>query len=139
MYPDVKLWVDRPDDVKGYNKLGWFEEIYQGKSGDCYLLASLSTIATRPHLIKEAFVQKETNKAGVYTIKFHIRGKPWLITIDDLFQFEHNNIFNPIFSSKGPNFLFGRLSHEYPSLWAPLLEKAYAKYVGNFVNLTHGN
>ena len=43
-----------------------------------------------------------------------------------------------MFSEKGPNLLFGRISEDYPSLWAPLMEKAYSKIVGNYINVKDG-
>jgi len=28
-------------------------------------------------------VNTETNDEGIYNVKFYIRGKPWIVTIDD--------------------------------------------------------
>ena len=51
--------------------------------GDCYWLATLSAAAVKPDLIKQAFVTREANAAGIYNVKLYIRGKPWVMTIDD--------------------------------------------------------
>ena len=98
----------------------------------------MSASAVKPDLIKQLFVTKETNAAGIYNVKLYIRGKPWVVTIDDSNMFENDTIFHKWFSDVEPNLLFGRLSEDYPSIWAPLLEKAYAKYIGNMVNLHAG-
>ena len=66
-----------------YNELGWSNEVSQGKVGDCYFIASIIALGLRPDLVKDMFVQTEANRAGVYTLKLYVRGKPWLITLDD--------------------------------------------------------
>lgn len=55
----------------------------QSSLGDCYLVAAMSTVAWRPQLIKNLFDSNTTSEAGIYNIKLYIRGKPWLVQIDD--------------------------------------------------------
>ena len=54
------------------------------------------------------------NAAGIYALTFYIRGKPWVIDVDD-----------QLFFSKG------KLTFAQPSkkgiMWGPILEKAWAK------------
>jgi len=43
----------------------------------------MSEVALYPHLIRDRFITREVNQAGIYTLELFIRGKPWAITIDD--------------------------------------------------------
>ena len=67
----------------------------QSSLGDCYLVAAMSTVAWRPQLIKNLFDSNTTSEAGIYNIKLYIRGKPWLVQIDDemLFMKDEEGIF----------------------------------------------
>jgi hypothetical protein len=50
------------------------------------LLASISALGEFPELIKDMFILgDELNDNGIYGIKFFVRGKPWVISVDDLF------------------------------------------------------
>ena len=93
-------------------------------------MASLSALGKKPEAVKNLFITKEVNKVGLYTLKLYIRGKPWLITIDDSLQFENDTFIHRWFTGVQPNALLARPSDQYPSLWALLLEKAFAKYLG---------
>ncbi len=77
MYPDAKLWG---------NTLSWTDAI-QGQVGNCFLLASLSALAEFPINIKNLFLTDSKNSAGIYAVKFFVRGKPWVITVDDYIPF----------------------------------------------------
>jgi hypothetical protein len=43
----------------------------------------MSSIAVDKDKIKKVFITKEVNKAGIYTLKLMIRGRPWVLTVDD--------------------------------------------------------
>ena len=60
-------------------------------------------------------------------MRLYIRGKPWIITIDD------NMLFN------GPSFAptlkfagYGQVDKDKAAMWGPLLEKAWAKMKGTY-------
>ena len=58
--------------------------------GDCYLISSLSSLTKHEEFIRnKIFITKNVNKAGIYTLRLFVRGKPWLITIDDEFAFRN--------------------------------------------------
>jgi len=59
----------------------------QGMAGTCYIEASLGALAEFPTLVKNVFVTQEKNEAGIYAFRFYIRGKPWVVTVDDNFLF----------------------------------------------------
>lgn len=90
----------------------------------------MTSVAWRPNLIKKLFDSNRVSQAGIYTVKLYIRGKPWLIQIDDEMLFEKGN--NP------QNLRFAKFDPKSNSLWAPLLEKAFAKVKGNYYNTIAG-
>ena len=128
--PEYPLWRDRPNssDIKHGNGLGWWDEIRQGGVGNCYAIASLSAVATNPSYIKDIFVNKEKNAAGVYTVQFYIRGKPHLITIDD----------EVLWDNHAKDLYFANPNTNNPSIWGPLLEKAWSKIQFNYFNSNGG-
>jgi calpain-15 len=87
-------WIDKSVDASRFKSLQWkrFEDvytgqdpqvfsvgidpndIYQGALGDCYFLATLSSLAEFPDRIESMFVTKTINTAGIYMIKFFIDG-----------------------------------------------------------------
>lgn len=77
-------------------------------------------------MIKDIFQQKEANKAGIYTVRFYVRGKPVYITIDDEVSMTEPLSFNP-FAKHPIDVTFGELDPNNPTIWGMLLEKAYAK------------
>jgi hypothetical protein len=60
------------------------------------------------------FLTPVDNAAGIYGLTFYIRGKPWVIDVDDKLFFSR-----------------GKLTFAQPSkkgiMWGPILEKAWAK------------
>ena len=80
VFPNASLW----GDGNGID----FSDTTQGQGGTCYLIAALSSLANYPEYIKDIFLEDEDlNINGIYTLKFFIRGKPWLVTVDDIFVF----------------------------------------------------
>ena len=73
MYPDATLWGADPD----------WGQVYQGGAGTCYIMAAMAALSEWPDLIKSTFLTQQKNDEGIYAIRFYIRGKPWLITVDD--------------------------------------------------------
>lgn len=59
----------------------------------------------------------------MYGFQFHIRGKPWVVTIDDTMLFD-----NP----SNPNLVFSFLDNGGTVIWPALLEKAFAKMKGSY-------
>ena len=43
----------------------------------------MSSAAEFPYLIKNVLLTQAVNKASIYGFKFWIRGKPWVVAIDD--------------------------------------------------------
>jgi len=137
-YGSFPLWTDR-DPSKPTSRLGWWNEVLQGSLGNCYLITSMSSVAAlRPDKIKDLFVQKEKNSAGIYNIKLYIRGRPTLITVDDNLLFEYSTPSWTSITGDLKNLFYARISQDNPALWAPLLEKAFAKVGTNYGNTEGG-
>lgn len=100
-------------------------DINQGALGNCWFLAAIAALAENPALIKHLFITKEYNEKGLYQLRI-CKGGEWVkVTVDD---------YIPCYYSGGP--MFCRASGD--ELWVLLLEKAYAKVHGNYVQLRAG-
>ncbi|EGR31619.1 hypothetical protein IMG5_106010 [Ichthyophthirius multifiliis] len=109
----------------GLGKLISPYDIKQGALGDCYFLASLSSLAQQPQRILELFITRIVNNYGIYCVKICYDGEWQAVTLDDLIPCKDNK---PIFTkSNGIN-----------ELWVLLLEKAYAKLFKNYYNIESG-
>jgi len=51
------------------------------------LIASLGSVGEFPELVKEMFVTQTKNDQKIHGIKFYIRGKPWVVSIDEKMLF----------------------------------------------------
>jgi len=98
----------------------------QGNAGTCYIEASMGALAEFPDLVKSVFLTQEENKSGIYAIRFFVRGKPHVVTVDDTFLFYDDpydgNTRKPYYARIGQN-------NQY---WAMILEKAWAKLKGTY-------
>jgi hypothetical protein len=114
-YSDAELWGSD-------GEIG-FTDIVQGNA-PAYLKASLSSFAEFPDLVRSAILNDGVSDNGIYNVRFYIRGKPWVVSIDDYFPFE---------DASDPELLFGAIG-EGNAMWGPLLLKAWAKVKGNYLN-----
>ena len=53
------------------------------------MITALSAVSQHPEKIKALFDEKERNSAGLYTVTMFVRGKPYIMTIDDSVQFTY--------------------------------------------------
>jgi hypothetical protein len=104
-------------------------DVLQGQAGDCYLLATLGALAkSRPGVIKHAL---HPNRDGTVTVTFKTRdanGKvtPHKVRVDRELAGPRND---RLYAEEG------RSGHEQ---WVPIIEKAYAKWKGNFDKIGNG-
>jgi len=99
-------------------------------------MSSISGVAEFPELIRNMFVTKEKNVAGITQVQFYIRGKPWTFDIDSKFLFK-----NPDYSGGDDKLEYAYINtYEVAQtvMWAPLLEKAWAKIKGNYMQADGG-
>ena len=91
----------------------------------------MSALGEFPTQVKDVFVTKEKNDVGIYGVKFYIRGKPWVISIDDIHLFRKTGL--------GYTYLkFAQQSADDKAIWGAMLEKAWAKLRGNYLNSEGG-
>ena len=55
-------------------------------------MASIASLAEFPSQIKDVFLTTKMNKAGIYAVKFYIRGKPWVVEVDDKMLFRKSEV-----------------------------------------------
>eukprot|EP00931_Biecheleriopsis_adriatica_P070206 TRINITY_DN43995_c0_g1_i1.p1 TRINITY_DN43995_c0_g1~~TRINITY_DN43995_c0_g1_i1.p1 ORF type:complete len:477 (-),score=73.51 TRINITY_DN43995_c0_g1_i1:116-1450(-) len=107
------------------------DDIIQGSIGDCWLMASMSCFASYPDKIKSLFSENEVSAQGKYNISLYdIEAESWqTVTIDDRIPCT--------LTDRGLQPIFCRPNGE--ELWALLLEKAVAKFIGSYGRLALGN
>ena len=94
-------------------------------------MASLSSLAVDSEKIKLMFLNEE-NAFGIYALRFFVRGKPWLVTVDDsvLVKYSTTTKFDLYYSKFNPRTY---------SFWPMLVEKAWAKIIGCYSNAETGS
>ncbi|MFM7853666.1 MAG: C2 family cysteine protease, partial [Flammeovirgaceae bacterium] len=104
------------------------QDVIQGSLGNCYLLSVCSTIAEFPKRLEKIFLVKELNAAGIYCVLLFVDGEAKKVIIDDRIPYE-KSIKNLPFAKLGKN----------KNIWPILIEKAWAKYLGNYQNTIQGS
>ena len=95
----------------------------QGALGDCWLAAALSIVTQQPLLLHALFAAADI-RAGVYTVRLFHEGGWRFIMVDD---------YVPVSTEDGrPLFAHAKSRQE---LWVPVLEKAFAKLYGSYVQI----
>jgi calpain-15 len=130
MYPESYLEFKRIKDVYPmatlFGRYGIeYSDVLQGGAGTCYIMASAAGVAEFPEYIRRIFLPKAQDRDnGIYALRFYIRGKPWIITVDDYFLFE--GLYDP-------KLYFADIHVKDFSIWANLIEKAWAKMKGTYI------
>jgi len=107
----------------------------QGGVGDCWLMASISSLAEFPEFIQNNIFQtKEIPEDGKYELKlFDFRSSEWkTITIDDYLPCFAGSVKDAHFARS----FYARLPQG--KMWAALLEKGIAKLLGSYKALDGG-
>jgi hypothetical protein len=70
----------------------------QGRSSNCYFLAALAGLAEdvpekrgTGERIRDNFLTKEVNSAGIFAVQFYINGESLIVCVDDWFPFYKNH------------------------------------------------
>jgi calpain-15 len=103
-------------------------DVMQGSLGNCYLLSACGVIAEYPNRLEKLFKVKEINKAGIYSIQFYIDGEIKNVIIDDRIPYDKKSKSTP----------FCKISKSR-NIWPILIEKAWAKHLGNYQNTIAGH
>jgi len=134
-YPDNLLLTDYTSDP---DATAW-HAANQGEAGDCYFIASLAGVAEHPELIEDIFVNTpENNAAGIYSVRFFIRGKPWIVDVDDTLVFSKGYAGADHAEGLNAGLLFNKPFDSSGDLWAAVLEKAWGKVKGDITMAGQG-
>lgn len=92
----------------------------------------MGSAAEFPHIIENLFLTKEINAHGIYAVNLFIRGKPWAVIVDDIFLFRNKGFALDRYHLKAA------MIGDDRALWAPIIEKAFAKIKGNYQAIDFG-
>jgi len=108
------------------------EDVRQGAIGDCWFLSALSALSEVPGRIERIFHNpgNELSPNGIYALKFYTLGVPHTVIVDD---------YLPMTKS-GDDYrtIFSHMSID-SAVCAPIMEKAFAKYHGNYGHIEGGD
>ena len=104
-------------------------DLIQGGIGDCWLISAMSCLAEHHGALHRLFDSRRVSVLGKYTVNlYNSVEKKWVkITIDDQIPYMKNQN-KPIFAQCQDN-----------EIWPLLLEKAFAKFVGDYSKLKGGS
>ena len=130
-----EVYADGKEQGGGYSLFGENgvtpKDIFQGSIGNCWFMSAISAIAEKPGRVESLFLNPTNaiEPAGIYGINMKALGVPHTILVDDQLPGEDwYGWFYPKFAEiKGDK-----------SVWAAILEKAYAKYHGNYKHTIGG-
>jgi hypothetical protein len=124
------VWLRPTDIFHGpyhiYDKKIDPNDILQGQLGDCYFLSAIAAIAEYQDRIKKLFLTRDINAQGVFCIALCINGVWEEVILDDLFPCEKQGNRVAFNHSRGNE------------LWVMVLEKAWAKVHGGYLNINSG-
>lgn len=112
-------------------------DVGQGGLGDCWFLSAISAVAhVRPDLLNRLFytgnrVDMPTN--GIYTLMFYQDGNAIITSIDDTVAVKKANKKQVAFTQFTMDDDTG-----IAEVWPLVIEKAYAKFKGNFTAINGG-
>lgn len=103
-------------------------DIEQGDLGDCWLLSAASSLAYLDDRASKLFVNdnNELPSSGIHAFNLYSLGVPATVVIDDTLPLDNNG--GLVFANQGAD----------GSMWGALLEKAFAKYWGNYSHIVGG-
>lgn len=106
-----------------------FDDVVQNQLGDCYLLASLSSLAAvRPEVIQNAITE---HADGTFTVRFYEkqrRGPPTPVDI---------TVDSDLPTKRNGELLYGH-ARDKKELWPAIVEKAWATWKGGYSELSLG-
>uniref|UniRef100_A0A673T4A4 Calpain-13 n=1 Tax=Suricata suricatta TaxID=37032 RepID=A0A673T4A4_SURSU len=103
-------------------------DIQQGKAGDCWFLAALGSLTQNPQHLQKILMDQSFSHhyAGIFHFRFWQCGQWVEVVVDDRL---------PVLNRE---YLFVQPRNNNQEFWPCLLEKAYAKFHGSYLNLHYG-
>ena len=142
-FDDRVEWIRISDENfptrPGYEKTLWGPDkvasdvspvdLNQGYIGDCWVIASLSALAEKPSRIERIIENDYYSESGIYALNMYMLGVPFSMIIDDRMPMKKvGDHYKTYFENVAPD----------GSVWGAIIEKAFAKYYGNYQNLMGG-
>eukprot|EP01062_Namystynia_karyoxenos_P027703 TRINITY_DN2118_c0_g2_i2.p1 TRINITY_DN2118_c0_g2~~TRINITY_DN2118_c0_g2_i2.p1 ORF type:complete len:780 (+),score=211.76 TRINITY_DN2118_c0_g2_i2:422-2761(+) len=111
-------------------------DLRQGRLGDCYLIASLCCVAERPAELRALFLPPGSGEEE--ELEAERKGGCWSLRLclDGLWRTVQVDSWIPV-AGRAP--VFCQPAREPGELWAPLLEKAFAKWHGSYEAIVGGD
>ena len=105
-------------------------DIRQGSIGNCWFMSAASAIAEYPGRMEKVFLNNvdEVSSVGVYGVNFYTLGVPHTIIVDDYLPLKKD----------GGGTIYAKIGED-GAIWGPILEKAWAKYHGNYNHISSGD
>ena len=107
-------------------------DIRQGAIGNCWFISAASAVSEIPGRLEKVFLNNSNglSKNGIYGVNIYTLGMPHTILVDDYLplaadRYSDNTSYRTLFSHVGKD----------KSVWGSILEKAFAKYHGNYDHL----
>jgi calpain-15 len=116
IYPKCELFVDKIEAG----------DIMQGSLGNCYFLAAIAAMTEFPNLIHKIFKTDKLNQFGIYEIALFLDGEWQIVIIDDYLPYDPKYNSSAFTHSNGQE------------LWVLMIEKAWAKVNGGYLNTIGG-
>ena len=108
------------------------DDAIQGEVGNCWFMAAASAVAEVPGRLEKIFLNTDNklNSAGIYAVNLYTLGVPHTVIVDDYFAEapKHGGATQMRFGNHGTD----------KSMWGAVLEKAFAKSVGNYFHTAGG-
>ena len=106
-------------------------DIDQGFIGNCWYLSAAAALAEEPERIERLFLNNvnEVSPNGIYGVNFYVLGVPHTVIVDDYLPLQS--------SDYGYTTLFANIGND-DSVWAAIIEKAFAKLTGNYEHIVAG-
>ena len=142
------FWADIGEGKAGSNEFKWYraseklaghslfgsngvtpEDVRQGALGNCWFLSAAAALAEEPGRIESVFVNDKASKNGIYAVNFYTLGVPHTVIIDDYLPIRE--VYNEDTDDYEWESYFAKMGPDN-DIWFPLLEKAFAKYHGNY-------
>lgn len=111
------------------------DDVNQGSVGDCYFLATVSSLAEWPARIEKVFANANPANFATTGVYFYVGGKKTLYDVDDDIP------LRIYYNSGGKNYcgFWFASPRADGAVWPELLEKAFAKAAGNYDQIASGN
>ena len=121
-YSNSEYSMFGPDDE------AYYEQALQGELGNCWLVVAAASIAEEPDRIHDIVEIDVKNSVGIYATSMYLLGMPITVIVDD---------YLPIEPMDNSQLRYAQVPED-GALWGPILEKTFAKYLGNYEAIDAG-